>query len=60
MAIAPSNKVLDAAKFIFEKKKEKPEISLSTLIDEASMRFDLTPLDTEALTHVLQENKDKA
>ncbi len=38
-----------AAAYIAETLKEHPQRHLTDIIDEAGMRFNLTPLDTEAL-----------
>ncbi len=54
-----SNKVREAAKYILEKKKEKPGADMHMLIDEAGMRFNLTPKDSEALTRILTEAKEQ-
>ncbi len=51
-----SNRIRQAAEFVLEKKRDNPNASLASLIDEAGMRFNLTPLDTEALQHVLKES----
>ena len=45
--ISPSAKVQEAAKFINEQ--------LSSLLDEAGMRFNLTPLDTESLQRIFSK-----
>ncbi len=55
MVATPTNKTRDAVNFILEKQKEKPGASLTGLIDEAGMRFNLTPLETEALTRILKD-----
>ena len=38
-----------AAAFIAETRKAQPERSLESILDEAGMRFNLTPLDSEAI-----------
>jgi len=38
-----------AVKWISAKHEEKPDVSLSKLIDEAVIKFDLSPLDSEFL-----------
>ena len=50
--ISPSAKVQEAAKFINEQLNVNPGKSLSSLLDEAGMRFNLTPLDTESLQRI--------
>ncbi len=60
MVTTPSTKVRDAAKYILERKSENPSLSLTSLLDEAGMRFNLTPLDSEALQRILSdESKEK-
>ena len=59
MPTTASNKVRDAAKYIIEKKKENPGADMHQLIDEAGMRFNLTPMDSEALTRILTEAKEQ-
>ncbi len=55
MVTTPSNKTREAVNFILGELKDKPGASLASLIDEAGMRFNLTPLDTEALTRILKD-----
>ena len=55
MVTTPSNKTREAVNFILAELKDKPGASLASLIDEAGMRFNLTPLDTEALTRILKD-----
>lgn len=57
MVTTPSTKVRDAAKFILEERAEKPSRSLHELLDEAGMRFNLAPLDSEALTRILADDR---
>lgn len=38
-----------AAAYIAEKHRENPHIPLSAILDEAGMRFNLSPLESEAL-----------
>ena len=40
-----------------EERAEKPSRSLHELLDEAGMRFNLTPLDSEALTRILADDR---
>lgn len=51
--------VHDALAYILEAKTTRPETSLNKLLDEAGMRFNLTPLDAESLRRLLQEEKAK-
>lgn len=48
--------VRKAVAFITEEKAQHPEKRLATLLDEAGMRFNLTPLDTAALERIFQGN----
>ncbi len=54
-----SNRVRQAAEYVLEKRRDNPDAKLAELIDEAGMRFNLTPLDAEALAHVLREGGDE-
>lgn len=49
-----------AAAFISESKAEKPEKNLADIIDEAAMRFNLSPLDSEALARLFSESGSDA
>ena len=44
-----------AVKWISEMRQDEPEKKISTLIEEACIRFDLTPVDAEWLQKTLQE-----
>lgn len=44
-----------ALEYILEARASRPETSLPSLLDEAGMRFNLTPLDTQNLCRVLAE-----
>lgn len=46
-----------AVKWIDERLTEEPTVDRLKLVDEASRRFDLTPLDTEFLYRHLAERK---
>ncbi len=59
MTITPTNKVREAAKYIFEEKRERPTADLHTLIDEAGMRFNLTPIESDSLVRLLAEEDKK-
>lgn len=50
--IKHSQLVQKALNFLIEAQKSRPSISITELIDEASMRFNLTPLDTMHLTKI--------
>ncbi len=44
-----------AVVYISETMKEYPERSLSEVLDQAGMRFNLTPLDTETLQRLFTQ-----
>ena len=50
-----SDSARKAAEFITETRKAEPSRSVVSIIDEAGMRFNLSPLETEAL-HALLDN----
>jgi hypothetical protein len=53
MEILPEGEQLrKAVRWISEKRTEDSRASLTRLIDEASLRFDLSPKDTEVLMHL--------
>ena len=52
-----SELVRKAAAFIAEEKELHPEKKLSTLLDEAGMRFNLNPLDAASLERLFTEEK---
>ena len=45
-----------AAAFVAETRKAEPARSLDSILDEAGMRFNLTPLDSEALYRLFAES----
>ena len=47
--LSPGEAVRKAAAFVAETRKTEPSRSLASILDEAGMRFNLTPLDGEAL-----------
>lgn len=55
--ISASDKVRKAAEFITEQLAENPKKSLGALLDAAGMRFNLTPLDAEALQRIFAKEK---
>jgi hypothetical protein len=58
MSIQPQGETLrKAVKYISEEKQAAPDTRLGMLIQQACMKFDLTPKDAEYLT---QFYKDKA
>ena len=56
--ISRNELVRRAAAYIAEERAAHPEKSLSALLDEAGMRFTLTPLDAAALERIFQEEKN--
>ena len=48
-----------AIKWISEKRKEKPDIRLSKLVDEASFQFDLSPKDSQFLLRFVKNDHDQ-
>jgi len=46
-----------AVKWISEERRYNPEASLSKLIEEACLKFDLSPMDAEYLLDFLKRQK---
>ena len=59
MPITPTNKVRGDDKYKKKKKRERPNADLHTLIDEAGMRFNLTPIESDSLARLLAEEGSK-
>ena len=55
--IPQSELVKRAAVFIKDELAEHPEKSLSALMDEASMRFNLSPLEADALFRLFRKEE---
>lgn len=55
-----SELVRKAAAYLAEKLSQNPDKSLGSLLDEAGMRFNLTPLDAAALERLFKKTGDKA
>ena len=56
-SILPAGELIrKAAAFVAESRKEQPERSLESILDEAGMRFNLTPLDSEALYRLFTDS----
>ncbi|MBQ3060072.1 MAG: hypothetical protein IJD16_07145 [Desulfovibrio sp.] len=49
--------VRKAAAYINEERTANPQKSLAALLDEAGMRFNLTPLDAQALERLFRQDK---
>jgi len=47
--------VQKAAAFVMEARKADPGKNLHSILDEAGMRFNLTPLDSEALSELFRD-----
>jgi hypothetical protein len=48
-----------ALRFVDETLRENPDRSLDALIDEAGARFNLSPLDSEALYRLFRESRNQ-
>ena len=46
-----------ALEFVLEERRENPQKKVSDIMDEAGMRFNLTPLDTQALRRLFEESR---
>ncbi len=58
--LMPSSELLRrAVVFIDETRREHPEKKFADILDEAAMRFNLSPLDCEALARILDGEKPK-
>ena len=55
--ISRNELVRRAAAYIAEERAAHPEKALAVLLDEAGMRFNLTPLDAAALERIFQEER---
>lgn len=49
-----------ALKYMLERRQECPVQSMSDLLDEAGVRFNLSPLDQEVLEHLFTMQTDEA
>lgn len=57
--ISPSDLVRKAAVFVAEERQAHPQRPLSDILDEAGMRFNLTPLDSAALQRVFSSTPEE-
>lgn len=55
--VSQSELVRKAAAYLAEQRAQQPGKSLSALLDEAGMRFNLTPLDAAALERLFRQEK---
>ena len=53
--LPPGESIRKAAAFVAETRKAEPARSLASILDEAGMRFNLTPLDSEALLRLFAD-----
>jgi hypothetical protein len=53
--VPPSELLRRALGWISEVRREKPDAKVATLVDEASLRFDLSPAQAEWLLHTLSQ-----
>jgi hypothetical protein len=54
--LPPGETIRKAAAFVAETRKAAPSRSLESILDEAGMRFNLTPLDGEALHRLFADS----
>lgn len=57
--ITHSELLTRAVKWIDESHREKPEKKLADLIDEACMRFNLSPVDNESLIRLFTRDNSR-
>lgn len=55
--VSQSELVRRAAAFVAEERAAKPDRPLMDILDEAGMRFNLTPLDAESLRRLFSDEK---
>ncbi len=56
MSLIPHDDLVrNALAFVLEARTERPGEPLSRLLDEAGMRYNLSPLDSERLSRLLRE-----
>lgn len=49
-----------AVEYVEEERKDRPGVPLARLLDEAGMRFNLSPLDGQRLSRVFEEQREEA
>ncbi len=49
-----------AVEYVEEERKSRPDVPLARLLDEAGMRFNLSPLDGQRLSRVFEEPREQA
>ncbi len=56
MGIQPEGDAIkNAVKWIGQARKDNPDVDLAKLVDEASSKFDLSPMDSEFLTRFVRK-----
>lgn len=50
--------VREALAFLLDMRAQKPETPLARLLDEAGMRYNLSPLDAERLSRIARREPD--
>jgi hypothetical protein len=59
MALQPQGEsIRKAVQWISEQRRDNPGQSLAALLDEAGVRFNLTPTDTEFLARTVREGAE--
>ena len=59
MSIMPEGELLKSAiKWISEERQDSPDKHTSQLIDEASVKFDLSPNDAEFLARLIRDGEE--
>jgi hypothetical protein len=54
--LPPGELIRKAAAFVAQTRQMEPARSLESILDEAGMRFNLTPLDSEALHRLFSDD----
>lgn len=56
--VMPQSELLRrAVKYVSDERGDNPEKKLAAIIDDASMRFNLSPLDSEALSRLFSRQE---
>ena len=60
MSIQPDGQAIrNAVQWISDRRRENPDAVVATLVDEAAIKFDLSPVDQNFLWNTLTTLKDK-
>ncbi|MBF0449350.1 MAG: hypothetical protein HQK75_01465 [Candidatus Magnetomorum sp.] len=54
----PGDSLRKAVQWISSKKQEQPDLSMSSIIDQAGYNFDLSPKDLDFLSRKLDDKKN--